>query len=407
MGHASAKDGTGITDTLDHPDSDLAAMAHDAGIRRIHVLAWRELADAEAGGSEIYVARVAAIWAAAGLDVTVRTSFAQGHPAEARRDGYRVVRKGGRYTVFPGSIAAGVRGSYGPRDALLEVWNGVPYVSPVWANCANTVLVHHVHRDMWELVLKQRLARVGKFIEARVAPPFYRNTRFTTPSRSSRDEVIAYYGARPENVTIASPGVDPHYQPSAEKSPHPLIVGCGRLMPPKRFDELIRIAAELRRSHDDLELVIVGDGYELPRLNDLIRSLDASSWIRLAGYVSEDEKLALFQRAWAVSSASVAEGWGMTLTEAAACGTPAVATRITGHLDSVAHDKSGLLASSPREMVRQLSSLITDDELRRRLSEGAQKHAAEFTWETCAYRTMASLADDARRRVKAGRPSRR
>jgi len=309
--------------------------------------------------------------------------------------------------VFPSTVAAGVRKAYGPRDALLEVWNGVPYISPVWANCANTVLVHHVHREMWKLVLEERLAKLGQFIEARVAPPFYRNTRFIVPSSSSRNEVIEYYGARPENVMVSSPGVDPHFQPGEDKSPHPLIVGCGRLMPPKRFDELIRVALEVRRSYPDLELVLIGDGYQLPHLRDLIRSLGAESWVRLAGFVSEDEKLSLFQRAWVVSSASIAEGWGMTLTEAAACGTPAVATRITGHLDSVAHDKSGLLATSSREMVEQLSAVIADEELRGRLSEGARKHAAEFTWETCAYRTLASLADDAhRRRLRAGGRSR-
>ena len=196
-----------ITDTSDHPDTDLAALAAEAGLQRVHIVAWRELADAEAGGSEIYVARVASVWAAAGLDVTVRTSFAQGHPTEGRRDGYRVIRRGGRYTVFPGTVAAGIRNGYGPRDALLEVWNGVPYVSPLWAGCANTVLVHHVHRDMWELVLEERLAKVGKFVEARLAPPFYRNTRFIVPSGSSRQEVISYYRARPDNVTVASPGV--------------------------------------------------------------------------------------------------------------------------------------------------------------------------------------------------------
>jgi glycosyltransferase involved in cell wall biosynthesis len=104
-----------------------------------------------------------------------------------------------------------------------------------------------------------------------------------------------------------------------------------------------------------------------------------------------------------IASASIAEGWGMTLTEAAACGTPAVATRITGHLDSVAHDKSGLLASSSREMVEQLTALLADHERRARLSEGARKHAAQFTWETCAYRTLESLADDARHRRRQAR----
>ncbi|MBI2705411.1 MAG: glycosyltransferase family 4 protein [Actinobacteria bacterium] len=305
--------------------------------------------------------------------------------------------------MFPTTVLAGLRNAYGPRDALLEVWNGVPYASPMWAGCANSVLVHHVHRDMWKLVLEERLAKLGRFIEAHVAPPLYRKAPFITPSASSRQEVIEYYGVKAENVAIAPPGVDSTFQPGGEKAELPLIVGAGRLMPPKRFDELIRVCHQVRRTHPGLELVIIGDGYQYPHLRDLVSSLDAHSWVRLAGYVSEAEKLSLFQRSWAVASASIAEGWGMTLTEAAACGTPAVATRITGHLDSVAHDESGLLASSSREMVEQLTAIIADTELRGRLAEGARKHAAELTWETCAYRTLASLADDAHRRRQRAR----
>ena len=78
-----------------------------------------------------------------------------------------------------------------------------------------------------------------------------------------------------------------------------------------------------------------------------------------------------------VTRASTAEGWGMTLTEAAACGTPAVATGIAGHRDSVADGKSGLLVDSSRDMVdRDHPAASTTTTPARRLSEGARKHAA-------------------------------
>src|SRR5580765_6914328 len=54
--------------------ADLAALAAEAGLKRIHVLAWRDLDDVEAGGSELHASRVAARWAEAGLEVTMRTS---------------------------------------------------------------------------------------------------------------------------------------------------------------------------------------------------------------------------------------------------------------------------------------------------------------------------------------------
>src|SRR5258706_14606742 len=92
-------------------------MARAARLRRIHVLAWRDLADVEAGGSELHAAAIAALWAEAGIDVTSRTSYAQGHPPDARRDGYRGGRRAGRYLGFPRARAAELAGRPGLRDA--------------------------------------------------------------------------------------------------------------------------------------------------------------------------------------------------------------------------------------------------------------------------------------------------
>ncbi len=69
------------------------------------------------------------------------------------------------------------------------------------------------------------------------------------------------------------------------------------------------------------------------------------------GHVSDEELLDLYRSAWVVASASAREGWGMTITEAGACGTPAVATRIAGHTDAVVHEHSGLLVDGRDDFV--------------------------------------------------------
>ena len=61
----------------------LASIAADAGIHRIHFVAWRDLDDPEAGGSELHADKIASLWAAAGLDVTFRTSAVPGAPGGA------------------------------------------------------------------------------------------------------------------------------------------------------------------------------------------------------------------------------------------------------------------------------------------------------------------------------------
>lgn len=379
---------------------DISALAQEAGIERVHVLAWRDLVDIEAGGSELHAARVLSIWAEAGLDVTMRTSYAQGHPYEGTRDGYRIVRKHGRFMVFPTTVVSELLGSLGPRDGIVEIWNGVPFLTPVWARGPKSTWIHHVHRDMWEMVLEPGLAKAGKFFERRIAPPLYRRTPIVTLSESSRTEIIEYLGIPSRQVRVVPPGIDAKFHPSGEKSETPLVVSVGRLMPSKRFEDLIATMAAVRERVPNVELVIVGDGYERPALEEQIAALGAQEWIRLAGRVSDEELLSLYRRAWLVASASIAEGWGMTLTEAAGCGTPSVATDIAGHRDSVAPNLSGLLARSPRELADSIVGVLTDQELRERLSAGALQHAATLTWTATALGTFTPLAEDAMRRRK-------
>ncbi len=376
----------------------LGDIAAAAGLRRIHMLSWRDLDDVEAGGSEVHASTVARLWAEAGIDVTLRTSYAQGHPPTIVRDGYKVVRRAGRYLIFPRAALWELSGRAGPRDGLVEIWNGMPFFSPLWARGPRIAFLHHVHAEMWHMVLPPNLARFGDALERRVAPPIYRRTRIVTLSSSSKDELVHELGFRPERVDVVPPGIDPLYSPAGEKAAHPLVLAVGRLVPVKRYDVLIDVLARLRARHPTLEAVIAGEGYERLALEERVRDHDAAGWLRLPGRVTGDELLALYRRAWVLASASAREGWNMSITEAAACGTPAVVTDIVGHRDAVAAGRSGLLAEGAEGLAEGLDRVLGDGELRRRLGAGALEHAARFTWEATAAGTLTALASEALRR---------
>ncbi len=375
---------------------ELARIAAEAGLRRIRLVAWRDLDDPEAGGSELHAHRIATRWAEAGLEVTVRTSAVPGQAPVVRREGYAAIRRSGRYGVFPAVAWEGLGRSRLAGDGLVEIWNGMPFLSPLWFRGPRVVFLHHVHAEMWHMTLPKWLAYLGESIERVVAPPLYRRSRIVTLSNSSRQEIVEMLGIPAPRVSVAPPGVSERFCPGGARSEVPLVVAVGRLVPVKRYDMLIRALAEVRTRCPELRAVIIGEGYERARLEDLRHQLEAEQWLALPGHLPDEEVVTWYRKAWVVASASKREGWGMTLTEAAACGTPAVATRIAGHLDAVDDGVSGVLTDTPHEFAEALSSVLCDRDLRRRLSAGALAHARRFTWEATARQTLEALAAEAR-----------
>ncbi len=373
----------------------LASIAADAGIRRIHFVAWRDLDDPEAGGSELHAHEIASRWAAAGLDVTFRTSAVPGAPAALTRDKYRVLRRSGRYAVFPGAAWEGIRMGHRPGDALVEIWNGMPFLSPLWYRGPRLVFLHHVHAEMWGMVLPPTLARLGDVTERRIAPRFYRHSRVVTLSASSRSEIVEMLGLRADRVTVAPPGVDARFRPGGQRSPTPLVVAVGRLVPVKRFDVLLRSLAALKADLPGLQAIVIGEGYERPALEALRHELGADDWVSMPGRVEDAALVSWYRQAWVVASSSQREGWGMTLTEAAACGTPAVATAIAGHADAVFDGESGLLVDDVSDLGPALGRVLGDEVLRNRLAKGALARARWFTWDATARRALEALAEEA------------
>lgn len=379
------------------PCAKIGDLAAESGVQRVELVAWRDLDHPEAGGSEIHAARIAERWAAAGIDVRLVVSRSPGAPRESARDGYNVLRPAGRYGIFPVAGAGRFVGSRREADATVEIWNGMPFFSPLWARQPRVVFLHHVHDRMWDLVLPRSLAAVGRLVERRVAPPLYRTTPVVTLSESSRDAIVGVLGLHPGQVTVVPPGVDESFVPGSRRSPDPLVVAVGRLVRYKRFDRLIEVLVRLRERHPGLRAVIAGEGFERPALEALITSHGATEWIRLPGRIADAELIDLYQRAWVLASTSAYEGWGLTISEAAACATPAVVSAIPGHSDAVLHGVTGFLAEPGLEMEHQLDLLLRDPLIRRRMQRSAREHSSTLTWDRSAVGTMQVLADQASR----------
>lgn len=368
-----------------------AERLRNHGIRRVESYAWRDLDDLEAGGSELHADEIFRRWATVGVDVLHRTST-RDVPRSFHRHGYQVIQRGGRYDVFA-RVALRQLLRRRPIDtATIEIWNGVPWFAPIWAPRRRVVWMHHVHRDMWDDALPVPLNHAGRFVETRLAPRFYRRSTFATLSDSSAQE-IAGIGIPPEHLTVIPPGVHERFTPDEtrrSRSPHVAVVG--RLAPVKRQRHALQALEAARSSVPELTVELVGDGPDRDDIEHWIREHDASEWVTVSGRVTDDELLEAYRRAWLVVSASYAEGWGMSLTEGGACGTPCVATDIAGHRGAAVDGVTGRLVTDDA-LGPTVAELLSDEASRSAMSAAAIAHAGGLSWTAVAARHLDLLAD--------------
>jgi glycosyltransferase involved in cell wall biosynthesis len=213
-----------------------------------------------------------------------------------------------------------------------------------------------------------------------------------TPSEATRADLVAL-GFPEHRVTTVHNGIDAVFVPGGERSAVPLVLAVGRLAPVKRIDELIRAAAVAKERIPDLELIIVGEGPLRPALDAQITEMGARSWIVLLGRQRPERLAALYRRAWIVASSSLAEGWGLGIVEAAACGTPAVATDVSGHRSSVVDGVTGVLTDLGG-LGPAIAELLADHATRVRLGAAAAQRAAAFSWDRSALGIVRALRDE-------------
>ncbi len=349
---------------------------------RIAFLNWRDLTHSEGGGAERYAQTVCAGLAERGHDVVFFCAAHPHAPSSELRDGYRIVRAGGRMGVYPHSLRAMRReaGRGGPFDAVIDTQNGLPFWSPLATRSPVVSLVHHVHREQWPVVFGPVMARVGWFVESRVSPVVYRGRPCVTVSDRSRDELCAL-GLDRESITVIHNGTDSPMALSEPRSARPTIVVLGRLVPHKRVELAIDVLARLERRHPDLELRIIGDGWWHDRIVEHAERAGVSSRVRMLGYVDELTKHRELARAWLALAPSAKEGWGLNVVEAASHGIPTIAHHGAGGLsESIVDGHTGLLVDDVHDMARAASDLLCDHVRREELGRAARVHARRYSW---------------------------
>lgn len=320
---------------------------------RILVLNWRDLTHPAVGGAEVYTEQVLRRWAAAGHDVTLFAAAVAGRPARETVNGYRIVRAGGRLSVYREARRWWQRHGRGRFDVVVDETNTVPFMAHEWVDDgARTIaLVHQTCEEIWPHNAPFPLSYLGRH----ALEPWWLRRLARSPilavSASTRD-ALARFGAR--DVTVVPEGYEP--APAGATPPketHPTVVFCGRMVAYKRPLDVLRAAARARRYEPQLRVWMVGGGPQLDRLR-----AGAPPWVEFHGRVSEERKLDLMARAHVHVATSVREGWGLVVTEAAAVGTPTIAYDVPGLRDSTIAAGGVVVPPDPDALARWLVELL-------------------------------------------------
>ncbi|MFJ6694859.1 glycosyltransferase family 4 protein [Streptomyces sp. NPDC091272] len=346
---------------------------------RIVFLSRRDLDNPAAGGSELLVDRLAAGLTALGHQVTLLC----GGPA-ARRD-YRVVSAGGDLGHFLGARRTFER-QVGGCDLMVEVCNGLPYLTPLWHRGPTLCLVNHVHTELWGMRFPGPAAGLGRRLEHWALSAAQRDNLLVAVSASTADALGAL-GVDRERIRVVHNGVeDPGVR--APRSPEPVFLAMGRLVEYKRIDLLLRLWERVRPVTGG-RLVIVGDGPERRRLTAM-----AGPGVVFKGYVSEAEKHQLLCESWLLLHPSAVEGWGLVVTEAAVRGTPSIGFDVPGLRDSVDDGVTGVLARGESSFAAAWCALALSAQRREAMGRAAAVRAERFRWSSTVsrFRTVAAEA---------------
>lgn len=359
---------------------------------RLLVVNWQDRTNPKSGGAEVHLHELFGRLVSRGHEVTLLCSGYDGAAPRDTLDGITVHRVGGRHT-----FALAARRYYAqhlapqPFDVLVEDLNKIPLWTPSWGRTPVVCLVHHLFGTTAFREASWPVAWLTTVAEDTL-PRRYRGVPFQAVSESTKADLV-HRGIPARDIEVIVQGIRAEWftPDPAARSPEPVIAYVGRLKRYKEVELILRAFAAM--GHPTARLEIAGAGDHKPALEALAASLALGQRVRFLGFISEEAKRDLLRRAWVVALTSSKEGWGITNIEAAACGTPVVASDAPGLRESVKDGDTGFLV--PHGDVAALRAaferIVADPARVALLGTRGRRFAEELTWDRAADHTMSHL----------------
>lgn len=351
---------------------------------RIVWCSWKDRAHPQAGGAEVVTDHILRRLVANGHEVTLLTATYPG--ADELETGYRIIRGGGRFTVYFHAWRYYRKNLRGTANLVIDEMNTIPFFASRYADTKSLMMVHQLAREIWFYQLPWFIGWVGYLLE-----PLYlfslRKQPVITVSDSTRRD-LAYYGFDAAKIHIISEGIEIDRAKAIEnikKYDRPTMLSLGAMRAMKRTIDQVRAFEIAKEYLPDLQLKLAGDSND-PYGEKVLRIISKSPFrddIEYLGRVSPAKKQELMQKSHFITVTSVKEGWGLIVSEAASQGTPAIVYNVDGLRDSVLHNTTGLITqqNTPENIADAIQTLLADTAQYQMLRKNAWKASESLTFD--------------------------
>lgn len=353
---------------------------------KILVINWQDITNPLSGGAEIHLHEIFKRLVSYGHRVTLLCCGYPGGRSQEELDGIRIIRRGRRNTFNLYVPGAYTRLAKKERyDIVVDDLNKIPFYTPLFVHEPILAICHHLFGK--SIFLETAFPAASYvYLSERLIAPVYRYTPIACVSPSTRMELndLGLTG----KMKLVFNGVDlPGFGTGRFfKSKKPLIGYLGRIKKYKSIEHFLQALTIACEQIPDLKALVIGEGDYRAELMNLAARLGIASQVEFTGAVSTEVKNKRLQEMWLAVNPSPKEGWGLTVIEANACGTPVIAANSPGLRDSVIHQQTGWLYpyGDVQALARTIVQLIGQSDLRGQLTNAAIEWAKKFSWDESA-----------------------
>ncbi len=340
---------------------------------------WRDIRNPEAGGAEVLTHEISSRLSKRGHDMTLFTSSFQNSLDSEVIDDVRIVREGGKFSVYREAEKYFKRNN-NDFDLVIDEINVKPFLTPKYVKDMPIVaLIHQISPEQFTSELPFPIGVLGRYYLEKKWLSYYHNVLTITVSNSTRIS-LEKLGFTRVKVIKEGLSIEPLSEPVA-KEDRITVTYIGRLKKHKLPDHAILAFKNILQSFPESQMYVIGDGYLLKKL----KQMDVPN-VTFFGHIDDKKKYDLLSRSHLVLVPATREGWGLVVIESNAMGTPVIAYNVPGLVDSVQNNINGLLLekNTPEELANIAISLLKDKSRLLTLAQSSLIYAAKFNWDDTA-----------------------